>query len=1046
MLRRVYRVGLRVAVGFVIGVGVLVAVAVLRLMAGPVDLDFLKSRLAQDFNLPDAKVTIHAERIYAEWGGLNEPIRLVLSGLKLSGAGGETIATAPSVALSFEPRSVMRGKLLPTSIIVDRPTLDADVSREGGMLRRILANPDTHSQGEVVDLLVDQLLAEPNQNSLLGQLDTVLVQRARVTVRDLTSGVSWTAPAATARLTRDTSGVVIVASARFSSGGDPIDVSLSGFYSRDRSRVFVEANLEGLKPSMFADLSPDAKLLRGIDIALSGRLRVEASGGGEVKSIELEINGGNGKVTLPGVLAAPHEVRSVTARVMVDTASHTARIDKIEFDFGAAAVSISGIGVRKPEGQVFTGRVDVRKIPVSRLVDYWPLDFSPGGREWAHTNLSNGDVDVAAEFALSVPGNDMADLTVDRLVGFMDYRGMTVRYMPHMPELQAVSGKARFENGTLHFDVAGGNAVGLRLTGGTIDLLDIDRPEVPQARMRFNIAGPAPRVAQLLARPPLGLPKEVVYDFRRVSGEVSADIGLAFPLADQLAVADIDVRVDAELRGFSLKDALGDVDLSDATGHVKYGGSELSVTGSGKFEGHPVEIAWRELYAPKAPFRRRYELKGTVPAALVAKAGFPSPEPYVTGPVGIALQYQVATNGTGEVTGRFDLKAAKLDILPLLWTKNPGTDAQASMTMKLAAGGKLVTADFDGRGNGLQAKGQVKFSGDNAVQQVVLQQFKIGQTDVALDWQRSPGGGVALNLKGKAVELQRVRDMIKARDGIAKKEPAGAAATAHANTRLTMQLDQILLKHGTLGYLNGRLDLVGDRVASADLTLGGGKGSTIRVTPAGKNRHFFFYVADFGQLLKDAGWMDGLVGGYLHVEGDFNDLWADPPFDGFLKMGSYRLQPVTPRPNVGTLNAAIEGLSRAGDATQQFDNLEAKLTKVADRINVRNGRTSGRSIGLTTQGWLDLGSETAQLRGVVVPAFALNNLLSNVPLFGPLLTGGKDGGLFAISYSLEGPFDDLKSNVSMMSAVTPGALREIFNPSPDSGTPDPPNKEMQRAP
>jgi hypothetical protein len=206
------------------------------------------------------------------------------------------------------------------------------------------------------------------------------------------------------------------------------------------------------------------------------------------------------------------------------------------------------------------------------------------------------------------------------------------------------------------------------------------------------------------------------------------------------------------------------------------------------------------------------------------------------------------------------------------------------------------------------------------------------------------------------------------------------------------------------------------------------------------------YVADFGQLLKDAGWIDGLVGGYLHIDGHFNDLWPDPPFEGTLKMGPYRLQMVKPRPEVGTLNAAIEGLGRAGEATQQFDSLEAKLTKVADRINVRNGRTSGRSIGLTTQGWLDLASETAQLRGVVVPAFALNNMLSNVPLLGPLLTGGKDGGLFAISYSLEGPFDDLKSNVSMMSAVTPGVLREMFYATPDTATPQPPTREMDRTP
>jgi hypothetical protein len=1045
LVKRVYRVGLRVVAGFVIGVGVLVAVAALRLMAGPIDLDFLKSRISEHFDVPDAKVKVYAERIYAEWGGLSEPVRLVLSGLRISNTAGEAIATAPSVALSFEPRSVIRGKFLPTSIIVDRPTLDADVAREGGMLRRVLASPETSSQGEVVDLLIDQLLAEPNQTSLLGQLDTVLVERARVTIRDVASGVSWTAPAATARLTRDSNGVVIVASARFSSGGEPIDVSLSGFYARDRSRIFVEANIDGLKPSMFADLSSDAALLRGIDIALSGRLRVEASGGGDIRTVEVDINGGNGKVTLPGVLPESHQVKSVSARVLVDAASHTAKIEKIELDIGAAMVLITGVGTRKPEGQVFTGRADVRKIPGNRLGDYWPLDFATGGRQWAVANLSNGEIDVAAEFALSAPGNDISQISVDRLVGLLDYRGMTVRYMPHMPELQNVSGKARFEGGTLHFDVAGGSAVGLRLTSGTIDLTGLDQDASQQAKIRLLITGPAPRVVQFLARRQLGLPKDVLYDYRRVGGEVSVDVGLAFPLVDALAVADIDVKADAELRGFSLRDALGEVDLSDAIARVKYGGSELSVAGTGKLDGNAVEIGWRELYGAKVPFRRRYDLKGTVPAALVAKAGFPSPEPYVTGPVGIALQYQVATNGTGEVTGRFDLKGAKLAIPTLLWSKAPGTESQLAMTLKLAPGGKLTTADFDGRGNGLLGKGQVRFSGDNAVQQVILQQVKIGQTDIAVDWKRGPGG-VELNLKGRALELQRVRQMLKAREEIAAKEPKGAAAAAHVRTKAVVQLEQVLVKRGTLGYLNGRLDLAGERITSADMTLGGGKGSTFRITPEGKNRKLFFYVADFGQLLKDAGWIDGLVGGYLHIEGHFNDLWADPPLEGILKMGPYRLQVVTPRADIGTLNAAIEGLGRAGDATQQFDSLEAKVVKVADRIDVKNGRTSGRSIGLTTQGWLDLASERAQLRGVVVPAFALNNLLSNVPLLGPLLTGGKDGGLFAVSYSLEGPFDDLKSNISMMSAVTPGVLREIFNAPPDSGPSSPPNKEMDRAP
>ena len=86
--------------------------------------------------------------------------------------------------------------------------------------------------------------------------------------------------------------------------------------------------------------------------------------------------------------------------------------------------------------------------------------------------------------------------------------------------------------------------------------------------------------------------------------------------------------------------------------------------------------------------------------------------------------------------------------------------------------------------------------------------------------------------------------------------------------------------------------------------------------PAGSGRTLFLYVADFGAMLHDAGWLDGLTKGYLHIEGRYDDSVAGSPLAGTLKMGPYRLEKVTPRPGIGTLNSAIEGLSRAGNALQ----------------------------------------------------------------------------------------------------------------------------------
>jgi hypothetical protein len=254
-----------------------------------------------------------------------------------------------------------------------------------------------------------------------------------------------------------------------------------------------------------------------------------------------------------------------------------------------------------------------------------------------------------------------------------------------------------------------------------------------------------------------------------------------------------------------------------------------------------------------------------------------------------------------------------------------------------------------------------------------------------------------------------------------------------------------LVKRGSLGALSGRIDMAGDRLASVELSMTAGKGATFRVQPVGQGRSVAFYVADFGLLLREAGWLDGLVGGYLDFRGRFNDAVAGSPLDGSLKLGPFRMQKVTARPDVDSLNSTIDGLNRAGDALQQFDGLEANISNVGDRVDIKNGRTSGKSIGLTTAGTLDLAKDTAQLRGVVVPGFALNNLLSNVPLLGPLLTGGKNAGLFAITYKLEGPFDDLKSDINMMSALTPGALREIFTATPTDGQSQP-AAEQQRAP
>ena len=144
---------------------------------------------------------------------------------------------------------------------------------------------------------------------------------------------------------------------------------------------------------------------------------------------------------------------------------------------------------------------------------------------------------------------------------------------------------------------------------------------------------------------------------------------------------------------------------------------------------------------------------------------------------------------------------------------------------------------------------------------------------MAIDWKRSPGR-VDIALKGRSLELAKVRQALKGRDDFAKATPGGAAATAHESSRVSVQIEQVLVKRGSLGALNGRIDMADDRLTSAELNMTAGKGTTFRVQPAGQGRSMAVYVADFGLMLREAGWLDGLVGSYLDFRGRFNDAAA----------------------------------------------------------------------------------------------------------------------------------------------------------------------------
>jgi hypothetical protein len=94
-------------------------------------------------------------------------------------------------------------------------------------------------------------------------------------------------------------------------------------------------------------------------------------------------------------------------------------------------------------------------------------------------------------------------------------------------------------------------------------------------------------------------------------------------------------------------------------------------------------------------------------------------------------------------------------------------------------------------------------------------------------------------------------------------------------------------------------------------------------------------------------------------------------------------------------------------------------------IKIKDGQTSGASLGLTFEGRIDKWANTLDIGGTIIPVSDLNKLVSAIPLVGDILTGG-GGGVFAATYTIQGPKDQPTVMVNPLSVLAPGILRKLF--------------------
>jgi len=209
-----------------------------------------------------------------------------------------------------------------------------------------------------------------------------------------------------------------------------------------------------------------------------------------------------------------------------------------------------------------------------------------------------------------------------------------------------------------------------------------------------------------------------------------------------------------------------------------------------------------------------------------------------------------------------------------------------------------------------------------------------------------------------------------------------------------------------------------------------GKGVlNVRFMPDGQNnRNFKLETTDAGYTLKSFGLYDKIRGGKMSISGrpkkgtTSDDLYGQAQLTNFSVKGAPALAKLISATSIKGVEALIDndGLTFEKLASE----FEWKFKDTGNLLVVKEGRTSGSSLGLTFEGIVNMGDGHMDLSGTIIPLAGVNKVIGQIPVIGDILTGGD--ALFAATYKMKGASNDPKISLNPLSVLAPGFLRKVL--------------------
>lgn len=1078
MLKKTIRGAIQLFGGLVAGLAIMMMLAVWQLSSGPVSLAFLSPYIAgalDDFN---ENFRIRFDDTILTWAGWERTFDIRVINVRAIDEKNGLIASVPELSLSLSAEALLKGIIAPKSIEMFRPSLKLVRHRDGTL--ELGFNTGSERSERFLQRMLEQLMERPDSSVAMSYLQRVNIFDADLLAIDRKLETSWSAPNTQVQLRRDATGIkgnvsmdVVV------SGTERASLSIIGSYLTDDNRIDMGVEFSKVTPAAFAGLSPELSHLAMFDLPMQGTLTFSMTTDGAVEGLgfdvtgakghlavsveeaqekgdlalaqripveslefrgryegrpeKIEINnltinfGDDGRVFLPAPVSHALPVRTLNARGRYLGEDKRLELDSLEADLHGPTVSVAANFVFDADGLSLGASGVLRNMPPDELVGYWPKGMGESARQWVVGNISGGNVpEVRAAVQMRIARKTGIDILT--LNGDMDIRNVTVDYLSPMPKAQRTNATARFTKEKFDIFITRSEMGGLVLEKGIASFSGLDQFD-QFADIDLFITGSVDKAMGLIESEPLGYSSAIGIDPARTGGSIDAHLKLGFLVEDALTMDGVKLSVTAQMEDVSIENVILGQSISDGELDLRVDKLGMDIGGEVKLGNIPVDLKWRRNFGENAPFRGRYNITSKIKNIRnLADMGIDLSPLYgdvVEGGVGADIRLTLQDENVGQVQIKLDLADVALNIPAMGWSKEAGVPGTAQVDIDL--NGTVITdiPRFAVAAGDMRINGSASYAKNGSgLEKVSIGQVSYNRTDLAGVVIPGQDGGWTVSFHGPSFDLEPMFD------DLFKTSPTDDDGDG-MKISLSAKIDKVwTAKDRFVKQVTGTFSRAKKRWRGivVDGTVGDGKRFEVRLKPSGiDTRTVSIKAENAGDLLRSLDVYDNMVGGILELNGDFDDTTPDHPLAGRLLISDYRII------DAPTLIKLVSVLSLTGiaDALQgdglSFSDLDVPFVIKKGVVEIADAKATGISLGYTAKGRIYTHAEVIDLKGTVVPAYAINSVLGNIPIIGTLLTGIEEGGgIFAATYAMKGAIEKPEVSVNPLSALAPGIFRNLF--------------------